>query len=138
MTMNIFEYAARNKVRFQSTKGELSFEQLWDLPLRPKDSKDDFHLDAVARAANKAWKEISEESFVKTGKTSEHTRREVTFEIVKYVIATKLVDEEVAKTRVSRKLEKEQLLSVLAEKQLGKLSDLSVKALKERIAALEE
>ena len=46
--MNIFEYAARSKIRFQSTKGELTVEQLWDVPLR---SRDDFNLNAVAKAA---------------------------------------------------------------------------------------
>ena len=30
-TENLFEMATRNKLRFSSTKGELSVEDLWDL-----------------------------------------------------------------------------------------------------------
>jgi hypothetical protein len=132
--INIFEYASRNKVRFQSVRGELTIEQLWDVPLR---SKDDFNLNAVAKAANKAWKDVSEESFVETSKTPEHTRREITLNVVKYVIDTKLAEEEAAKRRADNKVEKEKLLAILAEKQAGKLSELSEKELQKRIAALE-
>jgi len=135
MSPNIFQYATRNKLRFQSVKGELNVEQLWDVPLR---SKDDFNLNAVAKAANKAWKEVSEESFVETARTPEHTRRETVLEVVKYVIETKLAEEEASKTRAARKLEKEKLLKILAEKQDGKLSDLSERELKKRIEDLED
>lgn len=132
---NIFEYATRSKLRFASIRGELSVEQLWDVPLR---SRDDFNLNAIAKAANKALKEISEESFVETSKTNEHTRREAAMETVKYVIDAKLSDEATAATRAAKKQEKEKLLNILAEKQDGKLSELSEKELQKRIAALDD
>jgi hypothetical protein len=47
------EYAVRNKLRFSSSRGELTAEQLWDVPLRSKDGLD---LNAVAQTANKALK----------------------------------------------------------------------------------
>lgn len=132
---NIFEYATRNKLRFTSIRGELSVEQLWDVPLR---SRDDFNLNAITKAASKAFKDISEESFVETTKTAEHTRREMALEIVKYVIETKLTEEAAATVRAAKKQEKQKLLSILAEKQAGKLSELSEKELQKRIAALED
>jgi hypothetical protein len=135
MATDIFEYAIRNKLRFASARGELTLEQLWDVPLR---SKDGFDLDHIAKGANKAWKDISEESFVETAKTLEHVRREATLEIVKYVIGAKLVEEQAAKKRAENKIEKEKLLEILAEKQAGKLSELSEKELQRRIAALGE
>lgn len=134
-TQNIFEYATRNKLRFASIRGELSVEQLWDVPLR---SRDDFNLNAVAKTVNKALKEISEESFVETTKTVAHTRLETALEIVKYVIETMLAEEETAKKRAANKQEKEKLLAILAEKQAGKLSELSEKELQKRIAALDD
>jgi hypothetical protein len=130
---NIFEYATRNKLRFASTKGELTVEQLWDVPLR---SRDDFNLNTIAKAVNKALKEVSEESFVETTKTAAHTRLEAAMETVKYVIDTKLTEEEVAKTRAAKKQEKEKLLNILAEKQDGKLSEMSERELKKQIAEL--
>jgi hypothetical protein len=135
MATNIFEYASRNKVRFQSTRGDLSLEQLWDVPLR---SRDDFNLNAVAKSASKALKDISEESFVETERTPEHVRLETVLDVVKYVIDAKLADEDAAKKRADNRVEKEKLLSILAEKQAGKLSELTEKELRRRIAALEE
>lgn len=131
---NNFEFITRNKIRFASFRGDLSVEQLWDVPLR---SRDDFNLNAIAKAANKALKDISEENFVEMTKTAERTRREAAMETVQYVIATKISEETAAATRAARKQEKEKLLAILAEKQDGKLSDLTEKELQKRIAALE-
>lgn len=134
-TANLFEYATCNKLRFASSRGELTVEQLWDVPLR---SRDDFNLNAVAKAASKALKEIAEENFVETTKTPDHTRREATLATIQYVIEVKLGEEEAAKKRADNKLEKEKLLKILAEKQEGKLSELTERELQKRIAALGE
>jgi hypothetical protein len=135
MMINVFEYATRNKIRFHSSRGELTLEQLWDVPLR---SADGFDLNAVAKNANKALKEVSEESFVETKKTTQHVRLEITLDVVKNVIDAKLADEDAAKRRAANRVEKEKLLAILSEKQDGKLSELTEKQLRQRIAALEE
>lgn len=133
--INIFEYAVRNKLRFASIRGEMSVEQLWDVPLR---SRDDFNLNVIAKGASKALKDIAEENFVETAKTAAHARSEAALEVVKYIIDTKLAEEATAKDRAAKKLEKEKLLAILAEKQDGKLSELSAEELQKRIAALED
>ncbi len=132
---DIFVFATRNKLRFASVRGELSVEQLWDVPLR---SRDDFNLNAIAKTAHRAFREISEESFVENTKTYEHTRREAALEAVKYVIDAKLTEEMDATKRAVKRQEKEKLLGILAEKQDGKLSALSENELKKRISALED
>ena len=134
-TINIFEYATRNKLRFTSIKGELTLEQLWDAPLR---SNDGFNLNEIAKQANKTWKATTEESFVPTTKTPAHTRLESTLEVVKFVIDVKLRDEVEAERKAKNKLEREQLLAILAEKQQGKLSEMSETQLQKRIAALSD
>lgn len=132
---NIFEYATRNKLRFSSSRGELTIEQLWDVPLR---SKDEFNLNSIAKTVNKWLKDISEENFVvETKKTAEHKRLEVAMDVIKYVIEVKIAEEKETATRAEKKKEKEKLLAILAEKQDGKLSALSEKELQERIAALD-
>lgn len=132
-TENLFTYATRNKIRFTSVKGMLTAEQLWDMPLR---SSDGFNLDAVAKAANQALKSATEESFVATERTAEHTRLETTLEIVKYVIACKLEEEAAAKKRADNKAERETLLRILADKQQDKMTKLSEAELRRRIEAL--
>lgn len=134
---NIFEYATRNKLRFASVKGELTVEQLWDVPLRSRGS-DSFNLNSVALYAHRALEAVSAMNFVDTAKTAEHARLEAALEVVKYVIDTKLVEEKAAKKRADNKQEREKLLAILAEKQDGKLSELSEKDLQKRIAALED
>lgn len=134
MTTNIFEYASRNKIRFASARGELTVEQLWDVPLR---SSDGFNLNVVAKATNELVKATNEENFVETTRTPAHARVETAFEVVKHIIDVKLADEAAAKKRADNKIERETLLTALAEKQAGKLSALSEAALKKRIAELE-
>lgn len=130
----MFETATRNKIRFPSSRGELSVEQLWDLsPL----SKDGFNLDTIAKGINKTLKEMTEESFVITGRTPAHAKLELQLELVKYIIGVKLAEEALAKMRAENRVEREKLLRILAEKQDGHLSELSEKELQQRINALE-
>lgn len=130
----MFEFVTRHKIRFASSKGELSGEQLWDVPLL---SNDGFNLDNIAKEANRRLKLLTEESFVNTGRTLAHEKAELTLEVVKYVIATKLAEEEAAKNRADNRAKKEKLLRILAEKQEGKLSELSEKEIQKQINALE-
>ena len=132
--INPFEYAARYKIRFASPRGELSVEHLWDVPLR---SRDDFNLNTIAKASNKALKDATEESFVESTRTALHVPLEVALDLVKHVIETKINDEELAKKRADNRVEREKLLAILAEKQTGKLSALTEEELKKRIEALE-
>jgi len=136
-TQNIFEYATRNKLRFASPRGEMTLEQLWDIPLRGA-AGDQFNLNTIAKTISKALKDVSEENFVETTKTVRHTKLEIALELVKHVIDTKLGEEKAAETRAANKQKKEKLLAILAEKQDGKLSALSEKELQKQIAALED
>ena len=132
--MNMFEYATMNKLRFSSSRGELSVENLWDVPLR---SRDGFDLNSIAKRVNQNVKELTEESFVDTVKTPQNTRAEISLELVKHVIEQKLEAENKAKKRAENKQERDKLLAILAEKQEGKLSKLSEEELHKRIAQLE-
>ena len=132
--MSMFEYATRKKLRFASSKGELTVEQLWDVPLR---GRDDFNLDTIAKGANKALKALSEESFVRTERTPDQYRAEMALEIVKHVIQVRLDEENTAAQRAANKVEREKLLAILAEKQDGKLSELTERELQKRINALK-
>lgn len=129
----MFEYATRTKLRFPSTRGDLTVEQLWDVPLLARDG---FDLDSIAKTAYKAL-ELTGVSFVSTERTPAHTKAENILDIIKYVIQVKKDEEVTAKKRASARAEKEKLLQILAEKQDGKLSELSIEDLQQRIAALD-
>lgn len=134
MSNDIFEFATRNKLRFNSPRGLLSLEQLWDVPLS---SRDGFDLDNIAKEANRALRALTEESFVSTERTPAHDKAETILELVKHVIAVKLAEEATAKKRATNRAEKARLLEILAEKQAGALSALTEKEIQEKIAALD-
>lgn len=133
MNTNLFEYATRNKIRFQTSRGEMSVEQLWDIPLRANGG---FNLNEVAKTANKALKASSEENFVENARTAEQARCEAVLDIVKHVIDVKISDEKAAEARAKNRAEKEKLLAALDDAQNDKLKNLSIPEIKRRIAAL--
>lgn len=134
MERNNFEFAAKNKLRFPTCRGDITLEQLYDVPLR---SRDDFNLNVIAKTVKKSLGTASEENFVdEEKKTPAQAKLEVAFTLVKYVIDSKLEDEATAAKKAENKVKKEKLLTALAEKQDGKLSAMSETELKKQIAAL--
>ena len=76
--MNLFEIASRNKLRVPTTKGDLTVEQLWDLPLK---SANGLSLDSIAIALNKQL-ESKATSFVDEVQAPESSNTKVLFDIV--------------------------------------------------------
>ena len=128
--MTIFEKATREKFRYPSTKGLLTTEQLWELPLTAKSG---FSLDDVAKAVNAELKAIDTESFVATETNPAKAALEAKLEVVKHVIAVRLAEDQAAKAAAAKKLEKEKLLAVLGRKQDAVLENLTEAELLARI-----
>lgn len=134
MKENLFEFATRNKLRFPSTKGDLSAEQLWDVPLR---SKDGFNLDAIAKKVNAELKTTAEESFVDDNRRNpDQSRARTQLDIVKHVIAFRLDEEDAREKRAEKKAEYEKLLASLEKKQDAKRDDMSEAQIKKRLAEI--
>jgi hypothetical protein len=125
--------ALREKYRFQTTKGALSLEQLWDVPLR---SKDGFDLNNIAKSINTELKAATEENFVDMARNPAKDRSQALLELVKFVIDTKLDEEQAAKDRAARSAEKQRLLEALSKKQDAAIDGLSEKEIKRRLEAL--
>lgn len=70
----MFEKASRMKLRFNTQRGVLSVEDLWDLPL--------IQLDNIATALNKKLQESKTESFIKT-RTKDTTELELKIQYCK-------------------------------------------------------
>lgn len=124
----MFEKAARLKLRFPSSVGNLTIEDLWDLPLKSRGVS----LDKLAIALNKEVKESGEESFVDK-KSTASTALTLKFDIVKHVIDVKLAEAEAAKTRAEAKARNEKIVAIIAEKQDEGLRDLSVEELQKLV-----
>ena len=132
MKENMFEEASRLKLRFNSTKGMATGEDLWDLPLLSRTGVD---LDSLAKSLNKAVKESGEESFV-LKKNEINSILELKFEIVKRVIEVKIEEAEARDKAADNKAKKEHIMSIIADKESDDLKGKSIKDLKKLIGEL--
>lgn len=130
--MNVFEVAAKCKLRFSTVKGELTVEDMWDVPLR---SKSGFSLDSIAQELYKQMNEISDTpSFVDKNKDeTEWRKRDIVclkFDIVKHIIDVKLEEEEKAKNAKQTHDTNQTILEILSRKETEALSNKSVEELR--------
>ena len=131
---NLFLQATREKFRFESSKGDLSVEQLWDLPLT---SRTGFDLDTVAKAVNTNLKSSNEESFVNVSNNPAVSRLQAQLEVVKAIIEVKLVQAEAVKKRALQLAERQRLMEVLHSKKDQELQGLSVEEIERRLSQLD-
>lgn len=125
-TVNIFEQASRQKLRFDTAIGMLSVEELWALPLTTTNGK--VNLDQIAVALNKELKG-SEESFVSNSKRNELLQ--LRFDVVKHIIET-LMQEKTEKTeQVQRDAKRQRIAEILASREDEELTGLSSDELRE-------
>ena len=131
----MYKYAVQNKLRFPSTKGQLTVEQLFDLPLT---SANGASLDTIARTINADIKAMGEESFVETNATDPKKKLlQNSLEIVKDVIKTKQ-EENAARLDRSKKAEQRQKLrDLINTKKDEKLSQASIEELEKQLSELD-
>lgn len=132
---DLYKYAAQTELRFSSVRGELTAEQLFDLPLT---SKNGFDLDSVAKAVNAELKACSEESFVQAKSNPKQKYYEVALDIVKDVIATQLAINAEVLARQHRSEERRKLLDAIAAKKDQVLSQASLDELEKKLAELDQ
>ena len=126
--MNIFERAARAKLRFLTDRGNLSTEQLFDLNLK--------QLDTVARRVNKAIKAEGEESFIEENQSETQIVDNLRLEILKSVIAAKQATIKAVETRAARATRRRDLEAALAAKEGEELASKSAEEIRAELDAL--
>ena len=130
----MYEQAIRNKWRFASSNGQLTVEDLWDLPLKSTHGAD---LNSVAQALYieaKLTKKVPD--FVEETPTPELRLARDKLALVKHIISVRLEEQEAARTAAERRKEKARSVEILHEKKDSALSDLSIEELEARIAEL--
>lgn len=130
--MSMFEQAIRLKLRFDSAKGLLSVEDLWDLPLT---SARGTNLDDIARDLYTQLRSGNDVSFVNPEKKSD-TTVQLRFDVVKHVIDTRLDENKAAANAAATKERKQKLLSIIEQKEGEALSSLSVEELRKMVEGL--
>lgn len=131
----MFEQASRQKVRFETSRGSVTVEDLWDIPLITTKA-DGVSLDNIAKDIFRKLKDSdTETSFVKKiSKPNEILQ--LKFDIVKHVIDIRLKEAETAEVAMVAKEKKQKLLAIIAQKEDAKLYDASLDELKKMVETL--
>lgn len=124
----MYKKALRTKLRFSTTKGKLTTEDLFDLSLTD--------LNNLAIALDKKLSETPRKSFI-SDITPDTQEDELRFNIVKDIITLKLVERNAVQNAKAKAAEKAQLLEILHRKQNEALESLSVAEIEAKIAELE-
>lgn len=127
MEKNIFEFATRNRLRFQY-KGSASVEDLWQLSVQ--------ELDSIYKALKAQEKEANGESLLQV-KTKEDAVLEAKISIVKHIVEVKLAEAEKAKKALENKQKRDRILSIMADKQDAALQNMSMEELQKQLEELE-
>ena len=124
----MFDKATRIKLRFESTRGALSVEELWDLHLRGKLS-----LDSLAKVVNRQIKSETSESFVDSRSTVD-TTQELRLDILKHIIGVKLAEESASREAAEKREKNARIRELITQKQDQELSNKSIEELTEMLA----
>jgi len=119
--MEMFAKATRHAFRYNSTKGALTTEQLWELPLTGA-----FSLNAVATEVTNSIKSMGEDSFVEVTPNPDLALAKKKLEVLKYVRDYKLEEKAAAKQKAAERAAKRaKLLEILNNKENEAMSAMS-------------
>lgn len=118
--MENYKLASQQKLRFQTNRGSLSMEQLWDLPLE--------ELDLLAVGLEAQYKRSPKKSFL--DKTSEKDKTsKLRFDVALDILNTKVEENQAALELLETKEHNEKIIRLIAEKQDESLKGKSIKQL---------
>ncbi|HIC4115718.1 TPA: hypothetical protein ACW4JH_000141 [Salmonella enterica] len=118
----MFDKATRMKLRFESNKGLLSVEQVWDLSLTA--------LNEMAKGLSRQVKaaETDEEDFIGT-KSNVDSELQLRFDVVKHIIGVKLKERDDSRDAAERKANNQIILELIQRKKQQELESKSVEEL---------
>lgn len=119
--VNIFEKASRAGLRFTTSKGMATADDLWNLPLT---STGNLNLDDIARSISAKIKESEVESFVHKS-TKANDLEKLRLDIVKRIIEVKLEENETRKNAKENEERKRALLQALSNKKAESLTKMT-------------
>lgn len=131
----MFEIASRKKLRFDTIRGSLSVEDLWDLPLIAQEGR--LSLDALAvNLFNQLQTQPTSMSFVNQVTSDVKDALQLKFDIVRHILDIKkkeLEDRLAAKANSERK---QRLLALIAQKEDQQLAETSLEDLRKLVEEL--
>lgn len=119
---DLFKLATKEKYRFNTSKGRLSVEDLWDLSLE--------ELDGLYKELRKEQEKDSGESLLSnTSLTRKQKALNNSIEIIKVIVSDKLEAKERAAKAAERRAQNQRILEIMADKQDAALKEKSLEEL---------
>lgn len=122
---DIFEIAARRKLRFDTPKGPLTVEDLWSLPLE----RGVANLEDIAKGLHGLLKSDADVSFVRKEKKADPTVQ-LKFDIVVHIINTRVAEDEARATREADAAWDQKVLSIIKDREEESLRTLPLEELR--------
>lgn len=122
--MDIYKLASQQQLRFQTSRGPLSTEQLWDLGIE--------ELDTLAVNLEKEHEQSGRKSFI-VKKSQKDKVAQMKFDIVLDVLNTKIEAEQIAAEIKEKKEHNKKILTIIAEKKDAELKSKSIEELESMI-----
>jgi hypothetical protein len=129
----MYKKAAQLKLRFDTSKGQLTTEDLFDLPLSSTTGR--VNLNDIAKALHKRLKDAADVDFVDTVKRSD-TLDQLKFDIVRDVIAVRVTERDAAALAAANKERKQNIMAIIEQKKGEALSAKSLEELEAELKAL--
>ena len=130
--LNIFEYAAKNKLRFATERGLLTAEDLFDIKLSNQAGPS---LDKIAISLDEELSK-TEKSFVKKV-TPQNKELQIKLDIVKHVISVKQDQEEQKVAAAARATQRRILQEAIAKKKLEAIDNADLASLEAELAKID-
>lgn len=131
--MSIFEQASRAKLRFESNKGSLTVEDLWDLPLSGGRGTS---LDSVCVGLHQQLQDTPQTlSFVEPSKSNaEQAELQLKFAVAKHILDVRMAELAAAKDAAKRREQRQRILQIIDAKEGAALEGKSVEELRALLA----
>ena len=120
----MYKEASKLKLRVQTSRGPLTVEQLWDLPLT--------ELDSLAVQLEESYNNSKGKSFLEK-KTKKDKTLKLTFDVVLDILETKVKNEDRARKAAETREQNQKIMSLISEKEEEELKGKSKEELLEMI-----
>lgn len=131
----MFEKASRIGLRFETTKGLLSTEDLWRIPISSKDTKA-VTLQTLAKEAYAQLKNEDNVNFFIKSTDKKDEIAKLRFDIIKYIGEIRLKEQEDSEIKESNKRKGQKLLEIAEEKELESLKALTAEEIRNMAKSL--
>jgi hypothetical protein len=122
---DLFKKASKKKLRFSTSKGSLSAEQLWDLTIS--------ELDSLAVAQEDKVEESPNRSFV-FERSAANVDEKLRFDILFDILQTKVKSQEAASQAANTRATNQKIINLIAEKKDDVLKGKTLEELEQMIS----